>query len=487
MADREEKVVQLSEITALEPAAARQVLEAANWDVETAIALHFAGGADAIGAPAADGSLVGGGYGGGGFDTGLGGGYGPAVSSSAGAGTSRRKRPTEPDSDSEGERAAAAPPAEEGWFSSFGRTASSLTRSVFGVASDDFDDWFETRFGRPVPQFSKEAYHDAVKTALDDKKLIVIWFFQDEGAATESLCKEVLQSPLVLRLMRRSFVLWAGDVSRFEPAQMARLLNVAVFPSLVVLQPLRSGFEAGGFVFEWPLGSFAQPVYRLSPDQAGGSISADHAIAVLTSCAEDHFDGTQMVQEEAERRSRRLAEERQLREAQDREFEESLLMDQIAAVSKQEDAAATGASAAGAGVDPEAQRRAEEAAAAKEAAEQAAKAAAEAEAAEAAKEEKRKERGKAILEQAEPAPNGKSTGKLVLKLPSGERLQRVFLATQRLDEVYDWADCCRSSPTPSKFELCTSFPTKALTDRSETLEAAGLCPSAALVMKSLDD
>mmetsp|Transcript_30299 Transcript_30299/g.56044 ORF Transcript_30299/g.56044 Transcript_30299/m.56044 type:complete len:223 (+) Transcript_30299:1755-2423(+) len=120
-------------------------------------------------------------------------------------------------------------------------------------------------------------------------------------------------------------------------------------------------------------------------------------------------------------------------------------------------------------------------AAAAAAAAAAATAAAAAAAAEA--EEQRVKRGAEILAEAQPEPAGSSTAKISLKLSSGERMQRVFRADQELREVYEWAHCCRPVAKPLRFQLCTSFPAKALSDRSASLRDMGLTPSAVVILK----
>lgn len=101
-------------------------------------------------------------------------------------------------------------------------------------------------------------------------------------------------------------------------------------------------------------------------------------------------------------------------------------------------------------------------------------------------EARRRARGAEISAAPEPEPAGPATAKLSLRLPSGDRLQRTFRADQCLDEVYEWAHCCRPVAKPVSFVLCTTFPARSLTNRSDTLGDAGLAPSSALLMKEAD-
>jgi len=490
MGDTEEKISQLQEIANIEEQAARRLLVATNWSLEDAIAIHFAGGADAALANpnvTANNNTV------------SANGIRNAPPASGGYPVSSR-RPLDSDSDNEQQEAVARPAEDVGWFGSLGNKATSMMQTVLGVASEDFEHWFLTRFGAPVPQFSKGCFSETVKDALDKKKLLLLWFYQDEDEPTKALCRDILQNPLVMRIIRRNMIFWAGDVSRFEPGQIARQLSVFIFPSLVVCQPLRSGFDAQQFCLEWPLGTFVQPLFRLSPEEQGQAINADQAVATLTSVAEDHYEAQEVQQAESLQRQSRATEDRRLREEQDMEYQEALLMDQMAEVSRQEqqeqglvsnseatttsanaaEATSSEASAAKAAADAEA------AAVAAEAAEAAVVAAREAED-RAHEEEARKADGAEIAAMPEPTAADGVVAKLSLKLPDGGRLQRSFLASGSIEEVYQWAHCCRPSAKPWKFELCTNFPFKKLDDRTATLADSGLSPSAALLMRALDD
>mmetsp|Transcript_33048 Transcript_33048/g.71916 ORF Transcript_33048/g.71916 Transcript_33048/m.71916 type:complete len:477 (+) Transcript_33048:44-1474(+) len=470
-AKREELIAQFREISGLEHEASEHLLEAANWSVEDALAIHFAAGAE--------------------------GDQGGAASSTAGG--SRPSDVTDAEtSAAEGEVLAAsadatatsaeadpAAAASSGsWFGSLSRAFTGIGQALMGIASEDFDSWFEERYGLPMPTFCKENFGEAVKTALTQKRLLLLWLHQEEGEATEALCRQVLQNELALNILEESYVVWAGDVGRFEPGQISRQLSATIFPTVIVCQPLAHTYDLQTFCLEWPMGTFAQPLFRLSPGQQGESLCADQVIAALTSAAEDHNQSIQSREAQLQRRNSQAEEARRLREEQDREFEESLLADQIAAVRRIEEAGPE----AGQPADSAA---AAEAAAAREAeakalAEAEAKAKAEAEAA-AAAEEQRQRRAAEITALPEPAPAGRETAKISVRLPSGESIQRIFRADQPVGEVYEWAHCCRPSPLPLAFDLCTTFPARALTDRSAILSELDLTPSAVLLLKTIED
>ncbi|CAJ1402129.1 unnamed protein product [Effrenium voratum] len=279
--------------------------------------------------------------------------------------------------------------------------------------------------------------------------------------------------------MQESFLLWAGDVGRFEPSQVARLLGLQKFPALVVLQPVTNGFQ--NFLgIEWPLGTFCQPMHRCVPEDA--ALDSDMVVATITMTAMDFREEVQNLEEQQTLRDLQLAEDRRLREQQDREYEEGLLADQLAAIRSQESSPSAEAEAAKAKAEAEAAAKAEAEAAAKAEAAAAAKAAK----AEAEEEAKRQSRAEEILAQPEPQAAANATARIRVQLPSGERLQRTFQADQTLAQVYEWAHCCRPVAQPKRFELCISFPARSLQDRSATLKDLELVPSAALVLKEVE-
>merc|ERR1712151_600306 len=91
-----------------------------------------------------------------------------------------------------------------------------------------------------------------------------------------------------------------------------------------------------------------------------------------------------------------------------------------------------------------------------------------------------------ILAEPEPAAAGAATARIQLKLPCGRRMQRTFAADKLLADLFEWADYCRPERVPLQFELCTTFPVKALDEKTASLASLGLTPSAVLVLRASD-
>ena len=65
---------------------------------------------------------------------------------------------------------------------------------------------------------------------------------------------------------------------------------------------------------------------------------------------------------------------------------------------------------------------------------------------------------KRLLETAEPEASNPLAIKLIVKLPSGHRHQRIFLKTDSLSELYNFVFV--NEECPKNFEIVTNFPRK---------------------------
>mmetsp|Transcript_57683 Transcript_57683/g.122726 ORF Transcript_57683/g.122726 Transcript_57683/m.122726 type:complete len:500 (-) Transcript_57683:38-1537(-) len=489
---RQERLQTLKEIAHVDEEVGVTLLEACNWNVEEAVDLHFAGGVEAGLPPQSQAPTS-----------------TPSASNVSGSDFLALSRPVEvlERATAEGNSPTPGPdpttedPPPVGWFGSFTRRLTDISQSLLGVASEDFQDWFESRYGQPVPPFAKESFGDASKSAMESGKLLLLWFHQEDTPASEALCRKILQNEMMVEIMSRSFLMWGGDVCRYEAGTLARLLDITVFPTLIIGQPMRPSLEeftTARVALEWPLGNFVKPLVSLSPPSPGEEIPVDEALAAIASIAEDHQSSLQAREAQVIARNMQFEEDRRLREQQDREFEEALLADQLRAIAETEEAAKSSSPAASkadaaspAAPSPQAEATPNEQAGGSTSSSTPGTCSPDNEVGQTAQvdeeaEAERVKKGLEIMAKPEPTQSDGAVAKLMLRLPSGERLQRAFLATETLEEVYDWAHCCRSRADPWTFELWTNFPAKGLTDRSATLQSLGLVPNAALVLKALD-
>lgn len=386
-----------------------------------------------------------------------------------------------------------------GMFSALTQTLTSGVRVLTGVASEEFDDYFEANFGRPTPPISNLGYAETVRCCDAERKLILLWFHRGGAKFADELCTTVLQNEQVLDCLWEHYVVFGADVDRFEPSQIATLVGVYAFPALVILQPASRG-SWDHFLIEWPRGTHARPIHRILPHSVTG-FAVDAVASVIRSTALE-LSQRRMVEETARQETASRQEEaRQLRAAQDAEYEDSLLVDQIRQISADE---ARTAQASNQGES----RSAASDQLAPEVLDQFEATPSKLEPSTNSMEDDAREQcpsgGPSITDlrtiaalELKDVPEHKASdevpsSKIMVRLPAGKRIERCFSSEAAVADIYAWADCAgelallqggERLEVPEQFQLLTSFPSKPLDDFKALLKDAGLVPSAALVMK----
>jgi len=265
------------------------------------------------------------------------------------------------------------------------------------------------------------------------------------------MCKDVLTNEFVRNLIQENCVFWAGDIVHRPVYDTARALHVRQYPYLGLILPV------------------SQDNYRVLHKVDGQEATQiDGLVAVLTQAAEDLAQNRQELANERNQ----AVQDRLLREEQDREYQEGLRKDREAEEQRK--------------VEEEAQQRAreEEAQAQKQREQDAAEI-------EAKRRKLATDTIPSIQQQVEASADPKT--KIQVKFPSGQRVNRTFLQTHTLKDLFDWVESCEYSETaglkvPNKFSLSTSFPTKQLSrSETETLKDAGLCPNCQVLLTDLTD
>mmetsp|Transcript_37669 Transcript_37669/g.69619 ORF Transcript_37669/g.69619 Transcript_37669/m.69619 type:complete len:596 (-) Transcript_37669:82-1869(-) len=392
---------------------------------------------------------------------------------------------------------------------------------------------YETAFGLQHPPFLDGSFIDAVSSARNRGRLLLVWLRNSQSSpeVEKIFGNSIWPTPLMQDLVAKRYVLWQGDTERWlTSSQLRQVLGLPSTPALVVLQPQACDLSPshdrliGGGIFERPTPSVHVPGEGRALAGEPCEFPSGQRWRVF-----GHFDapdpqalceGEPVVQfllevtqrEEAERRQadeqkwvsriaewQLLEETRLLREQQDREYQEALCVDQ-----ERERRRRTSSSG-----DSEAAEQP-----AHEPVPQASAAAAEL-------------RGQHSSEPAEPsrlslrrrstaeriladerltAPTGGSCCRIVVRLPSGNRIERAFAADGPVSRIYEWVDCaaellaCERAAdsgkprtgwplefeVPENFILSLTFPRQPLRDREVTLKEAGLCPNAVLALMQID-
>lgn len=302
-----------------------------------------------------------------------------------------------------------------------------------------------------LPNFFEGSFSQALQTAQRELKLLVIYLHSEHARHTQGFCTEVLSNEFIRTMLNESFILWGGDVARMESHRVAMMIHARQYPCFCVLLPAS--------VDE------VRVVGALH-----GEMQVDAAVALLTACLEE----MESHRSEIMARREQQAEDRNLRQEQDREFQEALEMDR----KREEERQAREREEREAQQAAEVERqKTEELIAMQEATKRAI-------------EDKRRARA------AKLEPEGAdATSRIGLRLPAGQRLQRKFRPDATLADVYAWAECVpylpenedRGLEVPPRFMLKTSFPSKDLVEQERTIEELQLGGSQILLAEIEDE
>lgn len=312
----------------------------------------------------------------------------------------------------------------------------------------DFKTRYERQYGTTHPAFYDGNYSSSVVNAKDNIKMLCVYFHCETAAETDNFCKNVLNSDLVMSILRENYVTWAGDITHRAIYDLARTFNVRSYPFMAVVLP------SGSTTY--------QVLHKVE-----GTTTLDSVVAMLTAGVES----LNQNRDQLAAQNMQQTEDRLLREEQDREYQEALEKDRER--ERQEAIAA------------EERRKVE---------------------AEAAEEERKKQDEFEMLQSsrkliASSLPMtadlkaGQPTSRVQLKFPSGAKTQRAFKAEDPITLLFDWVEALEyledagvQVTIPKSYTLSTSFPTKKLDRNSgETFKEAGLCPSAQVMLQSHDE
>lgn len=258
-------------------------------------------------------------------------------------------------------------------------------------AAQRFNTDFELKYGNP-PQFVRGSYREAREQARSSGRLLVLYLHSPHHEDSNSFCSATLASEIVRLCLQENFVSWAGSIEYSEPyALMNDHLKPSSFPFLAVLHCKSDNVE-----------------YCI--DRLEGSISSENLVARLLAVKEAH--GAVL-----ERRQRTQSERREavsLRSEQDVEFERALEADRARAAEAQ------------------AERERQEEQVENEAAKKELDAALELSLQLSAEANLRRKREALPPE----PPAGPDATRLRLQLPNGSKIDRRFLASAPLSQVF---------------------------------------------------
>jgi len=327
-----------------------------------------------------------------------------------------------------------------GWISSIWNFSWNFVTSFFpspndadpAVLASRFITEIERQFGNTHPNFVQGSFLQAAQQAKRDFKFLVVYIHSSMHHETASFCSETLCTEVISEFLNENFLCWAANINNPEGYKTSNLLGASSYPFIAVV----THNTIGGMTIM---------------DRIEGNIQAEPLMLRLSIVLENH--GPALLQARFENEERET--NRRIREEQDQAYNLALREDQERHQKAQED-----------------ERKEREAKEAAEREDQLRKRKAE-------EKQKRKERLRASLP-SEPE-TGDGISNLVVRLTDGSRLQRRFKKTDTLKIVFDYVEC--NQEYDGEFDLVTNFPRKIFTDRSLSLEEAGLYPHASLFVQ----
>lgn len=303
-----------------------------------------------------------------------------------------------------------------------------------------FKEDFERRYGRIHPTFYEGSYSQAIEDAKKELRFLLIYLHSSEHKETEQFCRSTLTNEGFKEYVNGNMLFWAADVQTREGYRVSCALRETTYPFMAVACLRDNRMMVVG---------------RLQ-----GILNVDAYIARLTQILDTNESS--LIAARADRAERSFNQT--LRAEQDAAYEESLKADQEKERQKS--------------LEAETKRLEEEK--------------------KKDKEQSLQNKIKAIAEKRErllktlPAEPDASDAKAIrigIRLPHGERMDRYFLKTDRLQSLFDYVFC--NNQCPHVFKLVSHYPRQEFEldceNEVRTLEDVGLTTSATLFVQDMTE
>jgi len=294
--------------------------------------------------------------------------------------------------------------------------------------SQNFLDKFEREFGQDHPRFFVGSYSQAVQQAKREFKLLVIYLHSEQHVDTPTFCRDSLCSRPLTEFIDDNLLFWASNINQSsEGYRVTQILGVSRFPFIGVIRTIENTTAL--------IGKFE------------GRCLAEDLIQQLAQLIETQSHLLSHARRQEEERARN----RLIREEQDVAYQESLAADQEKERKARE----------------EEQRRIELERAIIEL------------------EERKKTEFERKRESLPPEPPSGEGVQVLIKLPSGARLNRRFLGVHKFQDVYNFVDVNQNEIEPDSYQLVSNFPRRTFSERQQTLQEASLGSQALLLVNLL--
>ncbi|KAJ3214026.1 hypothetical protein HDU67_002170 [Dinochytrium kinnereticum] len=325
------------------------------------------------------------------------------------------------------------------------RTASARRRNLQSTdpqaAASKFLLDFEQAYGSTHPNFFQGTYSQALDVAKRELRYLLVYLQSSDHDDTPSFNRNTLTSERLINFIHESnILLWAGDIKEAETFLVSNVLLATRYPFLALIAP--------------------QGSRMVVIDRLEGPSSPEELIAAVSHHVNRFDTNLHAIRADRERQD----QARSIREQQDQAYQASLRADQEKERKAQEERERIRKEKE----EVELQQRERE-----------------------NKIDAKKRRKEELRMNLAPEPplTVKEVAKISLRLPSGERVIRRFLADEKLEILYNFIESLDLSPLSIEADIVAvnTYPRKVLLDLSQTLREAGLYPNASLIVEEKDE
>eukprot|EP00656_Telonema_subtile_P021521 TRINITY_DN22558_c0_g1_i1.p1 TRINITY_DN22558_c0_g1~~TRINITY_DN22558_c0_g1_i1.p1 ORF type:complete len:345 (-),score=118.45 TRINITY_DN22558_c0_g1_i1:125-1159(-) len=304
------------------------------------------------------------------------------------------------------------------------------------VGSAAFLQYFESNHGTTHPQLLDCRWEEALTQSKQQMRPLFVYLHSPLHGDAAGFCSNVLGSTAVTEFVDANMLCWVGSLSSTDGLEAAVWCKASGFPTVGIITPLR----------------YRGALQVVLVAMLQGKFTVDDVMVTMVKITEAY----EPVVAESIADNAYRADERELRRQQDEEFDRALAADQ----QRQQ-------------ANAELEQQAQEASSADAAL-----------AASREEEERRLAQLAQVVLPPEPAAGARVT-KIQFGMPRGERLIRRFSYDDPVQLLKQYVN---TQGVVADFRLIRSFPTEDLVDLDQTIEQAGLTPSAqVLVTMMLSD
>ncbi|KAJ3102579.1 hypothetical protein HDU97_000448 [Phlyctochytrium planicorne] len=300
---------------------------------------------------------------------------------------------------------------------------------------------FEHTYGSVHPHFFQGTYSQALDVAKRELRYLLVYLQSPDHDDTPEFNRKTMASQTLINFIEeRNVLVWAGDIKESESFLVSNVLLATRYPFIALIAP--------------------QGSRMVVIDRIEGLSTPEELMEALSHHVNRFDSNLHAIRADRERQD----QARSIREQQDQAYQASLRADQEKERKAQEERERIRKE------QEETERQARELE---------------------NKIESKKRRKEELQKNLAPEPpaNAKEVAKVSIRLPSGERVIRRFLADETIQNLYNFIESLDLSPISVEADIVAvnAYPRKVFLDLTQTLREAGVYPSASLIVEEKDE